>query len=168
MNIEIRILQESDIPLISNSFTFQGWNKPEEIYSAYFADQQRGERTVLLVFLENQFAGYLTVIWNSDYSYLSYKNIPIISDLNVLIKFQKQGLATKLLDYSEDVVAKRSKIIGIGVGLTQDYGRAQRLYVKRGYIPDGKGINQNGIFPSYGDKIIIDDALILCLIKELN
>ena len=34
-------------------------------------------------------------------------------------------------------------IVGIGVGLYPDYGSAQRLYIKRGYLPDGHGATYN-------------------------
>jgi hypothetical protein len=37
-------------------------------------------------------------------------------------------------------VARRSGVVGIGVGLHPSYNAAQRLYVKRGYIPDARGI----------------------------
>lgn len=45
-----------------------------------------------------------------------------------------------MLDGAEKAGFKRSNKIGIGVGLYRDYGSAQRLYVKRGYTPDGKVI----------------------------
>lgn len=32
------------------------------------------------------------------------------------------------------------QIVCIGVGLHAGYGSAQRMYVKRGYIPDGTGV----------------------------
>ena len=51
--------------------------------------------------------------------------------------------------------------------LNSDYGPAQRFYIKRGYIPDGKGVY-------YEEKICETDAvcrnndeLTLCLVKEL-
>jgi hypothetical protein len=43
---------------------------------------------------------------------------------------------------------EHSESVGIGVGLYLDYGVAQTMYVKRGYIPDGKGICKNN---SYGN-----------------
>ena len=48
---------------------------------------------------------------------------------------------SRLLEIAEKEVATKGDIVGIGVGLYEDYGPAQRLYIKRGYIPDGKGGN---------------------------
>ena len=89
-------------------------------------------------------------------------------DLNVLIKFRNKGIATKLMDKAEQIASKRSSFIGICVGLTKDYGNAQALYVKRGYIPDRNGISYNETFLKYGDNVRVDDDLILCFIKELE
>jgi hypothetical protein len=38
------------------------------------------------------------------------------------------------------LVAERSDVVGLGVGLYPDYGTAQRMYVRRGYLPDGRGV----------------------------
>jgi hypothetical protein len=35
--------------------------------------------------------------------------------------------------------------ICLGVGLHNGYGQAQRMYVKRGYIPDGSGVWFNDV-----------------------
>lgn len=56
---------------------------------------------------------------------------------------------------------------GIGVGLTSDYGPAQRLYISRGYEPDGKGIVWQNRFPNYGERVKVDDDLILYFTKQL-
>jgi hypothetical protein len=59
-------------------------------------------------------------------------------------------------------------VVGIGVGMDADYGSAQRMYVKRGYIPDGRGLFSHGHWVRYGEQVIVDDDLILCFTKELN
>lgn len=168
MNVFIQEMKEDSWKVISESFQAQGWrNKSKELYLAYFHEQQEGKRNVFLAFMDDQFAGYLTILWSSDYLYFKERSIPEITDLNVLKKFQKKGIASKLMDFAEQVVSKKSNIIGIGVGLYQDYGNAQRLYIKRGYIPDGKGVHQNGRFIQGGDTVRVDDDLILCLTKQL-
>lgn len=67
----------------------------------------------------------------------------------------------------ENQVKKYSNEISLGVGLHYGYGSAQRLYVKRGYIPDESGV-------WYNDKILEqyfdcknDDDLNLYLSKKL-
>ncbi len=59
-------------------------------------------------------------------------------------------------------------IAGIGVGLIADYGAAQILYVKRGYLPDGNGISQRGKYLKHTDQVTVDDDLVLYLRKNLS
>jgi hypothetical protein len=58
-------------------------------------------------------------------------------------------------------------IVGIAVGLTADYGAAQRMYVKRGYIPTGAGLFAEGKTPGYGEQVTVDDGLLLTFTKKL-
>lgn len=58
-------------------------------------------------------------------------------------------------------------VAGIGVGMTPDYGAAQILYVKRGYIPDGRGLTKDGLPLVYGGQVTIDDSLTLYFLKSL-
>lgn len=44
------------------------------------------------------------------------------------------------MDAIEQIAFEKYGIVGVSVGLYYDYGNAQLLYVKRGYIPDGRGI----------------------------
>jgi ribosomal protein S18 acetylase RimI-like enzyme len=165
--ITIRHLREADCPLISQAFAAQGWNKPTTQYENYIQDQIAGTRVVLVAEYESNFAGYLTIMWESWYPPFRQKQIPEITDLNVLIKYRRKSIATALMDEAEHLISLKSPEAGIGVGLTGDYGAAQRMYVKRGYLPDGLGISQNEKFLHYGDSVIVDDDLILCLTKQL-
>lgn len=62
----------------------------------------------------------------------------------------------------------KSNIIGLGVGLYADYGAAQRLYVRKGYIPDGLGITYKGQHIKPGLEVCLDDDLVLFFMKKLN
>ncbi|MDI9638518.1 GNAT family N-acetyltransferase [Kamptonema cortianum] len=167
---QFRFLSQVDIPLIISSFTAIGWNKPTSLYQNYLKEQEDDQRCVWVVFKDNDFAGYVTLKWHSDYLPFREQNIPEISDLNVLPKFRKQGLASALLDRAEIEAFKKSPIVGIGVGLSSDYGDAQKLYIKCGYIPDGLGITYNYQPVKFGDTVYLDDDLVLwfkkCLYKE--
>ena len=56
---------------------------------------------------------------------------------------------------------------GIAFGLYADYGAAQRLYIKRGYVPDGRGLHY-GVTPARpGQCYRLDDELVLYLLKRL-
>jgi GNAT superfamily N-acetyltransferase len=165
--LEIRELQEQDISEIVEAFELLDWDKPASQYEKYLAEQDADEREVLVAFENGKFAGYLTILWESDYPPFQTEQIPEIQDFNVLPNFRRRGIGTKLMDEAENIVSESSNLVGIGVGLTSDYGAAQRLYVSRGYEPDGNGITWRNSFPKYGDPVIVDDDLNLHFTKKL-
>jgi GNAT superfamily N-acetyltransferase len=166
-NAGLRPLCETDPPLISAAFEAVGWSKPVAIYQRYLAEQTSGNRVCTVATVEGRFAGYVTINWNPDYP--GYAGpIPEIQDLNVLPDFRRRGIASKLLDWAEAEAANRSNQVGIGVGLHPGYNAAQRLYGKRGYVPDGLGIIYRGRFVHEGETIILDDNLVMHLIKRLG
>jgi GNAT superfamily N-acetyltransferase len=164
---ELSPLTHNDIPLIVTAFSDIGWDKPTALYQKYLEEQEKGERCVWIAFKEDNFAGYVTLKWQSEYFPFREKGIPEISDLNVLPKFRKQGVASVLLDLAEAEARTRSPKVGIGFGLLADYGDAQKLYIKRGYIPDGLGITSHYQEILYGEKVCVDDNLVLWLTKVL-
>ena len=125
-------------------------------------------RDVYVAFIDGQFAGYLTICWSSSYEPFQKEKIPEIVDFNVLPNFRRQGIGTQLMDKAESEIAKLSSVAGIGVGVTPDYGAAQRLYVLRGYVPDGRGLHYRGHYPKYGEESTVDDNLALYLTKKLK
>ena len=86
----------------------------------------------------------------------------------MLGKVRRQGIGTKLMDAAEQFVAHRSDRIAIGVGMHSGYGAAQRMYVLRGYVPDGTGVwYRDRVCPEYAD-CCNDDDLVLYLSKSLK
>jgi ribosomal protein S18 acetylase RimI-like enzyme len=168
VEILIRKLKAEDCAAIAEAFRKQNWNKPVEQYQNYLNEQTSGERVVLVAEFENELAGYLTIVRQSKYPPFREANIPEINDFNVLIKFRRKSVGTTLMDAAENLIAEKSETAGIGVGLTKDYGAAQKLYVKRGYVPDGRGIFQREKFLQSGDQITVDDDLTLWLTKRVN
>ncbi len=126
----------------------------------------QGKRVILVAEYDGQFAGYITIVWESDYPPFREVSIPEIMDFNVLIKYQRRGIGTRLIDEAEKQIVVHSPIAGIGVALTPDYGAAQILYVKRGYIPDGRGVFQHGRYLKATDQVIVDN-LVLYLSKNV-
>ena len=168
MDAYIRPLDRGDIQEIAKAFEELGWNKPASQYERYLAEQVLRLRDVYVACFEDQFAGYLTIRWKSDYEPFRLANIPEITDFNVLPKFRRMGIGTQLMDKAEDEIARVSPIAGIGVGMTPDYGPAQRLYILRGYVPDGLGLYWKNHQTKYGDEVKVDDDLALYLTKELK
>ena len=164
----IRLLESDDIPEIAKAFRQLGWDKPALQYERYLMEQVLEIRDVYIAFTEERFVGYLTICWISSYEPFRREKIPEIVDFNVLPKFRRQGIGTQLMDKAESEIAKVSPIAGIGVGMTPDYGAAQKLYVLRGYVPDGRGLHYKGHYIKYGEEITVDDNLALHLTKELK
>lgn len=165
--IQIRLLEESDPPSIAAAFTVMGWNKPETQYWRYLHEQVAGTRTCFLATFDGQFAGYVTVNWQPNYVGFTDLNIPEIQDLNVLTTYRRKGIASRLLDRAESEAARRSGVVGIGVGLHPGYNAAQQLYAKRGYIPDGRGVTYRNRFVEEGASVVVDDDLVMHFTKQL-
>jgi GNAT superfamily N-acetyltransferase len=163
---EYKPLCYSDISAIVTAFEQCGWSKPASIFEQYLREQDTKERLIWVAHKEEDILGYITLKWHSEYPLFKERNIPEIKDLNVLPDFRNQGVGSILLDITEAEAFERSDKIGIGVGLYPDYGAAQRLYVKRGYIPDGKGITYEHRTLLAGESIVLDDELILWMVKE--
>lgn len=168
LNLIIRLMEARDIHPVAAAFAAIGWNKPVVQYERYLAQQEAGQRTVLVAFLDGAFAGYLTIAWRSEYPPFAEAGIPEIQDFNVLPAVQRRGIGTRLMDEAERLVAERSPVVGIGVGMTADYGPAQRMYVLRGYVPDGRGLTSDNRFLRFGDQVTVDDGLNLQFTKILT
>ncbi len=167
VNLELREIRKTDCQSISESFQKQGWDKPVSQYETYVEYQEKGERDVIIAEWNQEFAGYLTIKWNSDYEPFRKGGIPEIADFNVLKKFQRLGIGTDLMDEAEKRIKKISSHAGIGFGVYKDYGAAQILYINRGYKPDGNGLVKNSIPLKYGEVVTIDDSIVFCLTKKL-
>ncbi|MFE7507292.1 GNAT family N-acetyltransferase [Promicromonospora sp. NPDC057488] len=168
MDLELRPLALQDAPVLAAAFRALGWpGKTEEDYAAYFARQQSGELVVLVAWLGGQFAGYGCVSWRSGYPPFRDGSVPEIQDLNVLPDHRRQGVGTALLDALERLIAARSPVAGLGVGVYADYGSAMRLYIARGYQFDGLGLMSAGEPVAPGSMVRIDDDVTLMLTKNL-
>lgn len=165
-DVHIRELNAADPEIISEAFNEK--SKPVTKYQRYMAETAAGTRICLIALLANRFVGYVTVNWAPTYPGFLQQKIPEIQDLNVLPAFRRKGLATRLLDRAEEEVARRSSIVGIGFGLHPGYGSAQRLYVKRGYVPDGRGVFYRDQLVEEGMQATFDDNLVIHLTKQLR
>ena len=166
--LTIRPLDAADVQPIADAFAAIGWRKPASQYERYLSEQARGERLVLVAWEHERFAGYLTIVWESGYPPFRAAGIPEIVDFNVLPRCRRHGIGTLLMDAAERLIAERSSEAGIGVGMDPDYGPAQRLYVKRGYVPDGRGLSTGDRYVVPGETVRVDDGLVLHFTKQLR
>ena len=162
----IRKMQEFDIKDLSRGFISQGWPSREEILTRYFKEQESGEREVLVAEVEGALAGYITILSCAKQGPFA-EIYPELSDFNVFEPFQNQGIGNLLLEEAEKQVRLISDKVTLGVGLHSGYGPAQRLYIKRGYIPDGTGVWYQNHQPAMNAVCEDIGELVLYLSKNL-
>lgn len=166
--ITIRSINKTDIDFFPAAFSEQGWNKPREQFALYYERQRKKEIQVFVAETDDFPAGYVLLLPQDAHGPFAARAIPVISDFNVLEKYQRAGIGSRLLDAAEAAAAKMADEVCLGVGLHSGYGPAQRLYVKRGFVPDGSGVwYQDKPLAPY-TACVNDDDLVLYLSKKLN
>jgi GNAT superfamily N-acetyltransferase len=167
--VEIRSLRDGDPEPMAAAFAAIGWmGKNVAQYRRYLAEQETGSRAVFVAGVRGGFAGYLTVVWHSTYAPFEVAGIPEIVDLNVLPSFRRRGIGSALMDAAEDLIGARSDTAGIGVGLTADYTAAHLMYLRRGYLPDGRGLAYRGVPCRHGAAVRVGDDLALMMTRPLR
>ena len=164
----IRDLQPEDAEKITEEEISQGWQSTVDKYEMRLKDQAEGKAIALAAEYQGKIAGYINVYPNSMWGAFAGKGLPELIDFGVLEKYRNHGIGTKLMDVAEEVAATYADTVYLGVGLHSGYGSAQRMYVKRGYIPDGSGVwYQDGVCVPYGE-CCNDDELVLYFSKRLR
>lgn len=129
----------------------------------YLEEQGSGLRLVRVAEYEGALVGYVTLLWSADDPVLRGMNVPEVSDLWVRQEFRGRGVGSALLSEIERLAGTRCDTIGLNVGLHSGYGSAQRIYVRRGYMPDGAGVVIDGKQVPEGDTIRLDDDPVVTL-----
>jgi GNAT superfamily N-acetyltransferase len=168
MSVTIKLLEAPDIPLIMAAPSFLNFNASVSYFEALLAAQHNGKRVVLIAHAGDIIAGFVTIKWQSDYPPFTEKGIPEINDLRVLAPYRHRCIATALMDEVERRIFARSPVAGLGVGLYADYGPAQQMYIRRGYVPDGRGLMYKNKPVQPGRDVFVDDDLLLYFTKELE
>ena len=167
MNCTIRNMIKSDIESLSHGFMNQGWPGREEILARYFLEQESGDREVLVAEIDGAVAGYVTILPSAKHGPFA-EVYPELSDFNVFEPFRNKGAGNQLLEEAEKRVKLISDKVTLGVGLHSGYGPAQRLYMKRGYIPDGTGVWYQNQPLEMNATIQNNDDLVLYLSKKFE
>ncbi len=161
--IEIREAGREDIPLLYDLYESIG-KKDDGYFEHVFA----GQCDVLIASWNCENCGFCILNHAPRYTLYRRLNIPEIQDLNVLPSQRRRGIATAMIKWCEGKARGMGhEQIGISVGLFKDYGAAQILYVRLGYVPDGNGVtyDREGVVPY--KSYMIDDDLSLMMIKDL-
>lgn len=153
---------------LHREFALRGYGRPEGYFAGCLEAQERGELVLLVARDDEELLGFLKVAWESGYPHFRDAGIPEIQDLNVVLARRRQGVATRLMDRAEEIIRPRSAVAGIGVGLHPGYAAAQRMYVLRGYVPDGRPLTYDDEPVKEYQATVLDDSLTMHLIKELG
>lgn len=170
---EVRELQPDDLPrLAAVKDGGPAWHGDWDHWPEYLAEHQAGERVVFVATEDTLGAeapvGYASLVWRPHYPPFAAEDTPEISDMVVVEGLRGAGIGSALIAACEARAAAAGKRrIGIGFALYPDYGRAQRLYVRRGFVPDGRGVWYGGERAIAGRSYRLDDDLVLFLTKAL-
>lgn len=169
-NLKIEILQSNDLHEIVERFSFP-WTSSEATkakWETYFSEQTAGDRIACLARLEGQLIGYGSLLKDSKYPSFKSSGIPEIHDVWISEEYRGHGFGKQLICHLERLSQKENyPSVGLGVGLYKDYGRAQRLYIQLGYVPDGEGVTYKYQPVIPGDAYPVDDDLVIWLKKDL-
>lgn len=167
-DITIRPMNENDPIYFSAEECKQGWHSSPDKLKERLQHEKEGRCITFVAECSGVGAGYVSLYHQPAAGPFAGQKLPEIVDFNVLQKFQRQGIGSLLMDACEEAAAKVCGRVTLGVGLHSGYGSAQRMYVKRGYIPDGSGV-------WYGDHVCEpytacenDDDLVLFMSKVLK
>ena len=167
-DVIIRTMCEDDPEIIHAQNLSNGWHSKLDTYTGYFRKQGEGTLCVFVAECGGEFAGYTTMRSQAAGGAFANMGIPEISDFNVFAKYRRRGIGTAILAAAEAMAGTLGDTVCLGVGLHKGYGAAQRLYIKRGYVPDGSGVWYEDRRLEEGAQCRNDDGLILYLSKKLR
>ena len=163
----IRDMTESDGKIFVEEERAQGWDSDTEKFEMRISHRKEGKAVLFTAEYEGAPAGYVSVYPYDAGGPFKDTKIPEIVDFNVLEKYRRKGIGSRLMDAAEKTAAEYSDIVCIGVGLHSGYGSAQRMYIKRGYIPDGSGVWYKGEVCGQYAPCCNDDDLVLYMSKSV-
>ena len=141
----------------------------QRFWRGCLAAQTEGAMTVATAYVDKAVVGFGYLDRTSQYARFRAAGIPEIKDLHVAEPYRRQGVATAIVAFLEDTArASGSHRIGLGVGLNADYGSAQRLYARLGYVPDGFGVTWRNRPLRWWTFVRPTDDLLLWLVKDLD
>ena len=165
-DVTVRAMEQKDIQGLNAAFAPQGTHPTKELLQKYLSEQSAGQRDVFVACADGEPVGYVTLLPNAAAGPFKDANIPLISDFNVVEAQRRRGIGNLLMANAEERAFQKCPQVCLGVGMHPGYGSAQRMYMQRGYIPDGSGLWYQDRPLEVGANCINDDDLVLYLIKR--
>lgn len=166
MEVAARTISGEDAAPLERAFRGTRWERGLAFFEALVARHREREASVFVGLADGAPAGFAALVRPSPYPPFREQGIPEIRELAVAPRYRRRRIGSAILDRAERAAFEASERVGIGLGLHPGYRAAQRLYVLRGYVPDGRGLFRRGGFPEEGESVPLDDELLLHLVKE--
>lgn len=142
----------------------QQWNKKDALFEGVLDPVYKTLDYCDVFYVLNK--GFAVLNHAPRYALYKRLGIPEIQDIFVIESARKQGVATALIKHCETIA--KTDMVGISVPVSTQFGAAQRLYYKLGYVPDGNGVTYDRTIVPYGAAAPVDENLCLMMIKELS
>ena len=164
--ISIRSMERTDAKIIFDTYLSYNWHPEIKTYENYYREQEAGKRLVFIAEYEGKVSGLCTLVLQPEEGPFGKQGIPEIEDLCVFFHVHNKGIGNRLLDAAEKEAARYADRVYLAVGVHSGYGPAQRIYVKRGYLPDGSGVWYKGKVLDQYAPCCNDDDLVLYMSKK--
>jgi len=171
MDFITRIGDDKDILALYKFAERMNANNEAMYFDKCFDEVRHNKRIIVIIesASSSRILGYGQLIWSPIYAPFKKQEIPEIQDLNVIADARGKGIGSAMMEFLEAEAKKAGySEIGIGVGVIARFGAAQRLYINKGYIPNGLGA-------CYDDEMIeeaaikpIDELLSIKLTKKIQ
>lgn len=164
--IEVRPIREEELDALCEA---EGDKSEENIryYQRYLTWQKEGACTFLIALLNSEIAGYVFVLHQDRWGSMAGARQPGLADLQVFPWNRRCGVGNALLEKAEEIASQYGNTLHLDVHITAHAGQALRLYFRRGYQPDGRGVyHKYKQYDSVLGKVDPED-LTLLLIKAL-
>jgi len=168
MTIEITLLNDDllDEWLAANE-TGRGHYHTERLLRLW-QETLDGKRYIFTAWKNGGFLGHVTLQIQSEYPPFRKHRIPEIVDVWVQPFARQQGIGQALLDAAiHQARLQSAPAVGMGVGITAEYGPAHILYGKNGFAPDGSGLWVEGVQVGEHEKIALGPEAIMMWVKPL-
>lgn len=167
-NLSIHLCELGNIPALNQFVIGANHSIEDRYFETAFQEQVDKKRLIFLAYSDGDLVGYAHLNFFPQYAPFLRLGIPEIQDIVVHPNVRRQGIGEVLVKACEaEAKARGMTEVGIGVGVTGNFGSAQRLYHRMGYTPDGNGAVFDRIPIQNGDIRPVDDRLCLMLIKHL-
>jgi GNAT superfamily N-acetyltransferase len=167
-DVVIELVDEGNFEL-AVQFLIEWVSDGEPAARDHLADHATGGGSSFIAMRGNSVIGIVTIRWQSNYTGFRDRDIPLVHQIAVAGPFRRLGVATLLMNTAEELARVRGVVtLGITIGLFDEYGPTQRLYARRGYVPDGRGACRSQKPLSKGVQVTVDDDLIIWLTKDLH